>query len=236
MVAEKRIDALVEKREKKPSKNGKDLQVIDINSIRNKDVREIGAEWLSYQAIGQLHMASFLADQGWKEDDIKLAQSHIISRAVYPASELETTRWIKENSSVCELTGYDIEKITKDQLYRISKKLYSHKEALEQHLSVRTNELFDIQDKIMLILNIKQFVRANRQVLFQCFFMGIQFLRNSVQLVFGNLFDVVAGKLTYRRVLFDPAGGFQLRCRINCTANNMALCQFYIILFPTLIS
>ncbi|HZL10168.1 MAG TPA: hypothetical protein VFC65_09230 [Prolixibacteraceae bacterium] len=150
MVAEKRIDALVEKREKKPSKNGKDLQVIDINSIRNKDVREIGAEWLSYQAIGQLHMASFLADQGWKEDDIKLAQSHIISRAVYPASELETTRWIKENSSVCELTGYDIEKITKDQLYRISKKLYSHKEALEQHLSVRTNELFDIQDKIML--------------------------------------------------------------------------------------
>ncbi|MDP4271940.1 MAG: IS1634 family transposase [Bacteroidota bacterium] len=150
MVAEKRIDVVLEKQEKRPSKNGKDLQVIDINSIRNKDVREIGAEWLSYQAMGQLHITSFLADQGWGEDDIKLAQSHIISRAVYPASELETTRWIKENSSVCELTGYGIEKITKDQLYRISKKLYREKEALEQHLSVRTNELFDIEDKIML--------------------------------------------------------------------------------------
>ena len=150
MVAEKRIDVLVEKQGQKPSKSGKDLQVIDINSIRNKDIREIGAEWMSYQATGQLQIASFLERRGWGRDDIKLALTHIVSRAVYPASELETTRWIKENSSVCEVTGYDIERVTKDQLYRISKKLYAEKEALEQHLSVRTNELFDIEDKIML--------------------------------------------------------------------------------------
>jgi hypothetical protein len=100
--------------------------------------------------MNQLQIAGFLEHQGWDLDDIQLAQSHIISRAVYPASELETSRWVKENSSVCELTGYDIEKITKDRLYRISKKLYAEKEALEQHLSVRTNELFDIEDKIML--------------------------------------------------------------------------------------
>jgi len=150
MVAEKRIDVLVEKQEKKTSQSGKDLQIIDINSIRNKDVREIGAEWLSYQAMNQLQIAPFLERLGWNGADIKLAQSHIISRAVYPASELETTRWIKENSSVCEVTGYNIEKITKDRLYSISKKLYAEKEALEQHLSVRTNELFDIEDRIML--------------------------------------------------------------------------------------
>lgn len=150
MVCEKRIDVYDEKQGKKKQSDGKDLQIIDINSIRNKDVREIGAEWLSYQAINQLQIAPFLDRLGWSEDDIKLAQSHIISRAVYPASEFETTRWIRENSSVCEVTGYDVEKITKDQLYRISKKLYSEREALEQHLSVRTNELFDIQDRIML--------------------------------------------------------------------------------------
>ena len=150
MVAEKRIDVLVEKQAKKPSKSGKDLQTIDINSLRNKDVREVGAEWMCYQTMEQLRITSFLKCQGWDEDDIKLAQSHIISRAVYPASELETTRWIRENSSVCELTGYDIDAITKDRLYHISKKLYSEKDALEQHLSVRTNELFDIEDKIML--------------------------------------------------------------------------------------
>jgi len=150
MVAEKRIDVLVEKTDKKENKSRKSSQMVDVNSIRNKDVREIGAEWLSNQAINQLQIPSFLEQQGWNQDDIKLAQSHIISRAVYPASEFETTRWIKENSSVCEVTGYDIDKITKDRLYRISKKLYAEKEALEQHLSIRTNELFDIEDKIML--------------------------------------------------------------------------------------
>lgn len=150
MVTEKRIDVLVEKNKKKGFKNGKDIQLIDINSLRNKDVREIGAEWLSTQAMNQLQIPLFLERQGWSQDDIKLAQSHIISRAVYPASELETTRWMKENSSVCEVTGYDIDKITKDRLYNISKKLYSEKQALEQHLSIRTNELFDIEDKIML--------------------------------------------------------------------------------------
>ena len=150
MVCEKRIDVFVDKQEKKTSRSGKDMQVIDINSIRNRDVREIGAEWLSYQAMKQLQIAPFLRGLGWSEDDIQLAISHIISRAVYPASELETTRWIKENSSVCEVTGYNIEKITKDRLYNISKKLYAEKETLEQHLSVRTNELFDIEDIIML--------------------------------------------------------------------------------------
>ena len=43
MVADKRIDVFVGKKEKKASRNGKDLQIIDINSIRNKDVNEIGA-------------------------------------------------------------------------------------------------------------------------------------------------------------------------------------------------
>ena len=54
LVTEKRIDIPHEKPRKKPSAKGKDLEIIDLNSLRNKDVREIGAEWLSYQAIEQL--------------------------------------------------------------------------------------------------------------------------------------------------------------------------------------
>jgi len=51
MVAEKRIDVLVENQEKKALRSGRDIQTIEINSIRNKDVREVSAEWLSYQAM-----------------------------------------------------------------------------------------------------------------------------------------------------------------------------------------
>lgn len=150
MVIEKRIDIPSDVVKSKVSRHGKEYHRIDINSIRNKDVREIGAEWMSFQAVGQLRIASFLEQQGWDDSDIRLALTHIISRAVYPASELKTSSWIKENSAVCEITGFDREKVTKDQLYRISTKLYNEKEALEQYLSFRTNELFDIEDRIML--------------------------------------------------------------------------------------
>jgi hypothetical protein len=69
---------------------------------------------------------------------------------VYPASELETSRWIQENSAVCEVTGYPLEKITKDKLYKSSLRLFSEKEKIEKFLSIKTNQLFDIEDKIYL--------------------------------------------------------------------------------------
>jgi hypothetical protein len=128
-----------------------DWQTIDMNSIRHKDIREIGGEWLCYQALEQLGMSSFLSSQvDWSPDDVRLALTHIISRAVYPASELKTSRWITDNSAVCELTGFPIEKITKDKLYGISQLLYSLKDKLETYLSHQTNEIFDIEDKILL--------------------------------------------------------------------------------------
>ena len=51
---------------------------------------------------------------------------------------------------MCEVTGYPIEKITKDKLYKSALDLFEIKDHLEQHLSMRTNELFDLQDKIIL--------------------------------------------------------------------------------------
>ncbi len=150
MVAEKRIDVLLEN-DLVPKRNkNTDIQSIYVSSIKNRDVKEIGAEWLCQQAINQLSIPSFLSSQGWSSDDIALANTHLISRAVYPASELETSRWIRDNSAVCEVTGFDSQEITKDKLYQISQRLYALHEPLEQFLSSKTNELFDIEDKIML--------------------------------------------------------------------------------------
>lgn len=144
MVREKKIDVSPKKAK------GKDWQTIDMDSLKNKDVREVGAEWLCYQAIRQLKIDQFLESKGWDQEKISLAQTHLISRAVYPASEYKTSFWIRENSAVCEITGFDVKKITKDRLYSISHALYAEKESLEQFLSHRTNELFDLQDKIIL--------------------------------------------------------------------------------------
>ena len=128
----------------------KDYHLIDTQTIKNKDVKEAGSEWLCYQALEQLKVAELLSQKGWSDEKIRLALTHIISRASYPASEFKTARWIVENSSVCEITGYPKELITKDKLYGISHQLYALKEDLEKHLSKTTNELFDLDDKIIL--------------------------------------------------------------------------------------
>jgi len=127
-----------------------DFDTVNLNTLKNKNIREVGAESLCFQAVSQLKIDSYLRGRGWNDEQVKLATTHIVSRAVYPASEYKTVSWIKENSAVCELTGYDIEKVTKDKLYGITKKLYQEKEGLENHLSRCTNELFKLEDKIIL--------------------------------------------------------------------------------------
>ena len=138
LISEKRIDV------------AESSQLIKEETIEHKDVREIGSEWLTYNVWKQLGISSFLESLGWDKEAIKLAATQIISRAVYPASEHRTSNWIKENSALCNLTGYDVNKMTKDKLYGSSLRLYSIKDELEQHLSNRTNDLFNIDDKIIL--------------------------------------------------------------------------------------
>ena len=144
MIKEKKVDLGV------ATDPTKDIDTVDLNTLKNKDVREMGAEWMSLQAVRELGIDRYLASRSWSDQEISLALSHIVSRAVYPASELKTVRFMEENSSICELTGYDIDKLTKDKLYGISKKLFEEKQGLENYLSKKTNDLFDLQDEIIL--------------------------------------------------------------------------------------
>ncbi|MDR0573377.1 MAG: IS1634 family transposase [Tannerella sp.] len=147
LVWENRID-IGQKPKKSPTVRQRNM--VFEESIRHPDVREMGSEWLCLQALEQLQLPDYLSNTGFSEEETRLALTQIISRAVYPASELETARWIRENSAVCELTGYPIQKVTKDKLYKSSLKVFSQKENIECFLSVKTNQLFDIEDKIYL--------------------------------------------------------------------------------------
>lgn len=128
----------------------KDNQMVDIDTIKHNDAREVGSEWMCYNTWQELGIDELLESKGFSEQEIQLAQNQVISRAGNPASELATARWIKDNSAVCELTGFSIDRMNKDRLYRGAKKLYGIKEDLEQHLSIKTNELVDIQGRILL--------------------------------------------------------------------------------------
>ncbi len=141
IVASKKLDIV---------QGGQFERMVKVDSLEHSNVREIGAEWMCCSTWEKLELTQFLLSKGWTEEQAALAATQIISRAVYPASELKTTRWIKENSAVCELTGYDTEKLTKDKLYQSALNLYELKDELEKYLSRRTNDLFDLEDKIIL--------------------------------------------------------------------------------------
>ena len=147
LVTEKRIDRVLDARKRMSEC---DWQHIDINSINNRDVRELGAEWMCLQTLRRLKIDNYLDSRGWSANDRNLALAHIVCRAVYPASELKTVRYIQENSAICELLGLDAAKVTKDNLYSISHRLYREHEGLEEHLSRKTGELFKLQDKIII--------------------------------------------------------------------------------------
>lgn len=139
-----------EKEQATPANGDEDFQEVDFRSIEMEDVREVGAEWLCKQTPEELGVGDFLRGLNWSEYQVETALIQLISRAVYPASEHKTALWINENSAVAELFNRQPDTINRFNLYRMSRMLYREKGGLEKHLSMRTNELFDPEDKIIL--------------------------------------------------------------------------------------
>lgn len=133
-----------------PPQTAKNLETVDLDSVAIENVREIGSEWMCCQTLNQLGLRTYFEKAGFAPEDIELSLMHIISRAVYPASEHSTSQWLQDNTALCELMGVEASSVTHHKLYRISRLLYDHRDGIEQYLSHKTSELFDLQDKIIL--------------------------------------------------------------------------------------
>jgi len=88
-------------------------RMVEVDTIKHNNVREIGSEWMCYKTWQNLGIDQVLEDNGFSEIEKQLAKTQIISRAVYPGSEMATSKWIKENSAITELTGFSLEKMNK---------------------------------------------------------------------------------------------------------------------------
>ncbi len=132
------------------TKKPKDYERVDLNCLEHEDVRGLGAEWLCRQSFDKLGLTNFLTHEaGFSELSANMAQMHIISRAVFPASEHKTAQKIKNNSAVSGLFRVPMNKVNRFKLYSLSNQLYEHKSKIENYLSGKTNELFDLEDKII---------------------------------------------------------------------------------------
>ena len=122
----------------------------DVSTAKHPWSLQIGAEHLCYETMRKLRLGEVLGSLGFNNDEVSLALTQIAVRAIHPASEYATAQWIKPHSDICRLTGYDVDKITKDRLYQSAIHLYDVREGLMKHLSRWTKELFGYDDNLIL--------------------------------------------------------------------------------------
>ena len=99
MVKNGSIDAVKSAKEESRKKAER---LVDVNTVKHTDARDVGAEWICLQTIRELEIDRLLERQGWNEIQINTTLAHLITRTVYTPSELKSIRIMNENSAVCE--------------------------------------------------------------------------------------------------------------------------------------
>ena len=148
MVKNGSIDAVKSAKEESRKKAER---LVDVNTVKHTDARDVGAEWICLQAIRELEIDRFLERQGWNEIQINTALAHLITRTVYTPSELKSIRIMNENSAVCELVSGNQEwRPGYHDIYKVAPNLYGLKDKLETHLCRKTDDLFNLTNRIVL--------------------------------------------------------------------------------------
>ena len=148
MVKNGSIDAIKSAKEESRKKAER---LVDVNTVKHTDARDVGAEWICLQTIRELEIDRFLERQGWNEIQINTALAYLITRTVYTPSELKSIRIMNENSAVCELVSGNQEwHPGYHDIYKVAPNLYGLKDKLETHLCRKTDDLFNLTNRIVL--------------------------------------------------------------------------------------
>jgi len=125
------------------------FQTVDLESLEQVESKQIGGEWLVKQAFEAMDIHFILANIGLDKRQVKVAQMLLTAKLLHPSSELETQRWLNQNSTCAELYEYQ-EDITRYSLYQVTTKMYSLKESLDKDLYSKTTNLFSARNKIVI--------------------------------------------------------------------------------------
>jgi len=94
------------------------FQTVDLESLEQLESKQIGGEWLVKQAFEAMDIPSVLETIGLDTKQVKVAQLLLTAKLLHPSSELETQRWLNQNSAAPELFDYQ-EDITRYSLYQV---------------------------------------------------------------------------------------------------------------------
>ncbi len=123
---------------------------VDVNSVDHSETRSFGAEFVCHEMWNQLEFNKILTESNIPETVIPIIEALVIGRLVAPSSERETHYWAEKISSIFELTK-PAKRRSLNSFYRAGDRLFAIKDSLEQHLSIKEKELFDLKEKILLM-------------------------------------------------------------------------------------
>ena len=126
---------------------GQGEERILLQSYRTTHVREIGGEWLCWQAIEQLGIRQFLeSSEGWLPQEVDVLLMNLLGRLLYPVSERKTALWLEETSGGPGLLK-STASLDDNALHRANAKLLAVHHRLEAHVYGRADELLDFGER-----------------------------------------------------------------------------------------
>lgn len=122
---------------------------IDLQSIEQLESKGIGGEWLVKQAFDKLNITEILRKVGLNDKQIIAAKLQLTAKLLHPSSELETLRWLNENSGASDLYDKSVP-LTRYKLYQATTKMYDKKQEFDDLLYGKLGELFPKRSKIVI--------------------------------------------------------------------------------------
>lgn len=126
------------------------FETVDIQSLQNHRVWQIGGEYLGLTFFNKLDLHQCLKACGFTKRQIEIAILLIIGRLVHPGSERHLHRWAQHLSGLDELINTDFSHLSLNSLYKVTDLLYENKTEIEAHLRAKENDLFSLNETIIL--------------------------------------------------------------------------------------
>ena len=127
-----------------------DVTPILANSIKVGEVRSIGPELVCLDIWNKYSLDEFFAEKKIESETIALIKAQIIGRMIFPGSDLSTWDWLNNRSGLLDLINID-SKTSLSSFYRAADILLRHKNDIESHLKVRSDEIFKLKRKLCLL-------------------------------------------------------------------------------------
>jgi hypothetical protein len=140
----------IQAEEKESSSNNQVFERIDLNSVNTIQNRQLGPELVGHTFWQRLGFKDILKNCGFSPYQVSLAEAVIVGRLVNPSNDLDTWKWLRNRSSLLELTDEDISNVGKNAIYEIADTLLEHKDYIEKELREKEAIIFPEKNTLFL--------------------------------------------------------------------------------------